>query len=290
VKILAIIIDKERPEETQEAIYSVYRQADSLMIRGYDLDIDVWKNSAANNKGVAEPTNLIVNNNKSDFLLLMDNDAVLDDGFLDACFEIIEERPRCAVVCGRVKQTRDDSILTSKLLNSVKEMYQEGDDQFFDVYGLSDPNKPSKVGVYAGTGCLVRTDAFLQAGGYDPKYFAYYCEAQLAAKLIQKGWEIWYQPKAVVYHKLTHKSRDLGLMLYLMIRNHYFFQIEYIPWRYAVPNCLKWFLWALLKGWRDPVNILRAYLDVLRALPKLLSNRDVTYDPYILMGWKRWLR
>jgi GT2 family glycosyltransferase len=290
LKILAIIIDKERPEETKEAEDSLMLQAKYTVPNGYEMESAVWKNTQKDNLGVAKPTNILVREFPSDFLLLMDNDAILAEGFLEACFEIMDSNPKCAVVCGRVKQKRDDSVLSPKLINNVKEMYQEGDDQFFDVYGLSDPNKPSKVGVYAGTGCLVRTDAFLEAGGYDPKYFAYYCEAQLAAKLIQNGWEIWYQPKAVVYHKLTHKSRDLGLMLYLMIRNHYYFQIEYIPWRYAVPNCLKWFLWALLKGWRDPVNILRAYLDVLRALPKLLSNRDVTYDPYILMGWKKWLR
>ena len=280
--ITAIIIDRNRPIETQEAI-------DSINTQGYEVDIQVWSNNTKN-RGVAYPTNVLAKCRPADYYLLMDNDATLGDGFLDACFEVMDQYPNCAIVCGRVKQAKDDTILTPNLINSVKEMYNEGDDQFFDVYGLKDPDVAARVGVYAATGCLVRSDAWIDAGGYDPDYFAYYCECELSARLIERGWELWYQPKAVVYHKLTHKSRSLGLMLYLMIRNHYYFQIEFIPWKYAIPQCMKWGVWAIVKGWRTPKCIFKAYLDVFRHLPKSLKKRKPTTNEYVLMGWKKLLR
>jgi len=52
-----------------------------------------------------------------------------------------------------------------------------------------------------GGAMLVRRDVFLEAGGFDPAYFAYFEDVDLGWRLWLMGYKVVYAPRAVVYHR-----------------------------------------------------------------------------------------
>lgn len=62
-------------------------------------------------------------------------------------------------------------------------------------------NAPRLVGHAYGAAMLIRKDLFQEAGGFDPDYFAYYEESDLAWRCWLTGFKTMYVPTCLVYHK-----------------------------------------------------------------------------------------
>ena len=52
---------------------------------------------------------------------------------------------------------------------------------------------------------LIHRDTFLEVGGFDPEYFAYFEDVDLGWRLWVLGYRVVYAPDAVVRH---HRRRD----------------------------------------------------------------------------------
>jgi GT2 family glycosyltransferase len=52
-----------------------------------------------------------------------------------------------------------------------------------------------------GGAMLIRRDLFLEVGGFDPDYFAYFEDVDLGWRLWLLGHRVVYAPRAVVYHR-----------------------------------------------------------------------------------------
>jgi GT2 family glycosyltransferase len=72
------------------------------------------------------------------------------------------------------------------------------------------PERPIPFG--CGGALLVERQAFLDAGGFDEDYFAYYEDVDLGWRLWLLGREIWLAPASVVYHRV-HGTRMAPLEL-----------------------------------------------------------------------------
>jgi GT2 family glycosyltransferase len=62
-----------------------------------------------------------------------------------------------------------------------------------------------------GGNMLLRRRSFLDAGGFDPDYFAYYEDVDLGWRLWQGGERVLFAPGAVVHHRSSATSDLLGL-------------------------------------------------------------------------------
>ncbi|MCJ7824262.1 MAG: glycosyltransferase family 2 protein, partial [Anaerolineales bacterium] len=56
------------------------------------------------------------------------------------------------------------------------------------------------VDYVSGACLLMRRSAYDDVGGFDDTYFMYAEEVDLCYRMWQKGWQVWYQPEAVVLH------------------------------------------------------------------------------------------
>jgi GT2 family glycosyltransferase len=52
----------------------------------------------------------------------------------------------------------------------------------------------------------VRSAAYKQIGGYDPKYFMYHEDVDLNVRLRQAGWKCYFVPSARIFHHLGASS------------------------------------------------------------------------------------
>jgi len=73
------------------------------------------------------------------------------------------------------------------------------------------PPAGSELLFACGGNLIVRRGSFLDAGGFDPAYFAYYEDVDLGWRLWAGGERVLFEPDAVVHHRSNASSDRLGL-------------------------------------------------------------------------------
>lgn len=87
-----------------------------------------------------------------------------------------------------------------------------------------------KTGAVTGTAMLVKRQVFEKIGFLNEKYFLYFEESDFCLRAARAGFELWYVPTAVVWHKNAGSS-GVGSDLhdYYIARNRLMFGIYYAP-------------------------------------------------------------
>ena len=83
--------------------------------------------------------------------------------------------------------------------------------------------------VIVGCGALVRTDAFLEAGGYDPSFEYYGEEADLCARLIARGGSVTHSRRLRVLHRRSEIGRDVASIIERLACNDAMVVHRYAP-------------------------------------------------------------
>jgi hypothetical protein len=136
--------------------------------------------------------------------------------------------------------------------------------------------------VFALCGCAVafRTEAGREVDWFDDAFFLYYEDTDLSWRLRAAGWQIRYEPKAVVRHIhsatsvewsptfVFHSTRNRLLMLTkdasaARVRR------EWLGFLRETVNILRFVLGAVRRGRRPPLRRLRMQLRVLASLLRL---------------------
>ena len=83
--------------------------------------------------------------------------------------------------------------------------------------------------VFIGCGVAIRRRAFLAVGGYDASFGYYVEEYDLAARFLQRGWSVAFEPAFCVHHHKIDTGRDMDLILHRLIRNNGWVMQRYAP-------------------------------------------------------------
>jgi len=135
---------------------------------------------------------------KGQALLLLNNDATLRPGSLQAAWEALQEFPDVGAVGGPI-------VLPGGALQEA------GSIIFSDGSALGygrgqDPNAGEfqfrrEVDYCSGAFLLIRRAVFEALGGFDPAFApAYYEETDFCMRMRAKGWRVLYEPRAVIDH------------------------------------------------------------------------------------------
>ncbi len=152
----------------------------------------------AQNTGFIGACNAGAANARGQFVVFLNNDTAVQDGWLDALIDTF-------------KQHRDVGLVGAKLVYPDGRLQEAGGIVFSDGSGwnygrFDDPAKPEynfvrEVDYCSGAAIALRTDLFRQFGGFDPYYApAYYEDTDLAMKVRAAGLRVLYQPASVVVH------------------------------------------------------------------------------------------
>ncbi len=134
---------------------------------------------------------------RGSYLLFLNNDTIVTDGWLDALLRAIR-RPGCGAVGSKL-------VYPNGLLQEAGSIVWQHGDAY--NYGRGeDPDQSAfnyarPVDYCSGAALMVRRDAFEQVGGFDERFSpAYWEDVDLAFKLRQAGWSVWFAPASVVCH------------------------------------------------------------------------------------------
>lgn len=180
------------------------------------------------------------------FVAFSDDDTWWAPGALLRAADLLERHPRLGLITGRVlvgPAEREDPtcrVMAGSALTGEPGM----------------PGTPV-LGFLAGA-AVARRAAFLDAGGYEPRFFLGGEEALVAVDMTAAGWSIAYVPEVVAHHHPS-AARDRARRRLLLARNALWFAWLRRAWRPALRETGH----AVRRAARDPLAR-RALFEALR--------------------------
>ena len=132
------------------------------------------------------------------FVALLNNDAAAEPGWLAALVDAAEAHPGAAAITSRMLlQDTDPPLLNNTGVVLLDTDY--GADR--DLRGAASVRTTAdSVFGFSGGAALLRLDAVRSVGGFPTRFFLYYEDTDLSWRLRLAGWDIRYEPAAVVHH------------------------------------------------------------------------------------------
>jgi GT2 family glycosyltransferase len=240
------------------------------------------------NTGFAAAQNQAIAAARGEWVLTLNPDVLLLPGFLPALIEAGESDPRTGSVCGKLFSIGPGfTPLPERRLDSTGMYFTPSMRHFDRGWGENDHgqyNRGEYVFGPSAAAALYRRSmiADVAVGGafFDPDFFCYREDADVAWRAQLLGWRSIYTPRATAYHVRSvvpenrrHVPRTLNMH---SVKNRFLMRVKN-----ATPDLLRRYFWPML--WRDLVVVggvlltepgsLPAFAKLLGCLPRALRQR-----------------
>ena len=165
-------------------------------------DVQIVQND--HNVGLGKASNQGIEVTKGRYVLLLNNDTLIDGSSLDAMVDFLDEHPNTGAVGGRLLNSdgsfqagyADFSTLSEELLIATRlgELLRPG------YPSHADDDQIREVGWMSSACLLVRRSALDKVGLLDEEYFIYGDEADIQYRLQKAGWKVYYLPHVNTIH------------------------------------------------------------------------------------------
>jgi GT2 family glycosyltransferase len=155
------------------------------------------------NYGFAEGNNRAVAKAKGDWIAFLNNDMWVQPNWLRCMVEPLAHDSRIASVASKIVSwdgSAIDFIGGGVSLNGQGFQIDHGEE-------ASLRDTPRRLLFACGGAMLVRKDLFLELGGFDPAFFAFFEDVDLGWRINLLGHDVWYAPEATVHHR-HHSTAD----------------------------------------------------------------------------------
>lgn len=192
---------------------------------------------ADKNEGFAKGNNIGIEyaiSNRAEYILLLNNDTIVEEDFLNQMISIFYEEERIGIVGSKILYYPQKDVI----------WYGGGYVDWFNFVGLNDGkgikdngnyDKVSEVSFITGCCMLIKTEVILKVGYLPEEYFMYYEDVEFCINVSDAGYRLVYNPKSIIYHKVSVSSggEDSPFTLKWLTRNKIIFMEKY---RYKVRN------------------------------------------------------
>ena len=153
---------------------------------------------------------------RGDYLVLLNDDAEIERGWLEALIDAADAHPRAGAIGSRIL------FPDGTLQEAGCVIWRTGATTAVGRYAASDAEAfatPRFVDYCSGCSLLIRRDLWQSLGGMDERYFpAYYEDVDVCLAMRAAGWRVLYQPASVVRH-VESASSDAEFKRFLVRRN-----------------------------------------------------------------------
>jgi hypothetical protein len=160
------------------------------------------------NLGVAEGRNaaaqVAINEYGATHLLFLDNDILIQTGFVCALHEPFEVDPLLGQTQAKLRFMHDRSLINDGGGARISFVFWR-----VKPVGFGEPDRgqydAARPCISCGGAMMVRSDVFQQLGGFDPLFGPFGPEdLDFSLRLQKAGYKAMYSPKAVGYHQVSH--------------------------------------------------------------------------------------
>ena len=161
------------------------------------------------NLGFAAGVNTILRRTSAPWIFLMNSDAWPEPGAIARLVAAAEGRPRAAVVAPRLERPDGSlehsthpfpSLRVAAVAAFVPRRLPRARADALMLEGAWMHDRPRKVDWAVGAGWLMRRAALEDVGPFDERFFMYVEDLDWCWRAASRGWEIWFEPSAVVRH------------------------------------------------------------------------------------------
>lgn len=164
--------------------------------------------------------------NNADYVLLLNNDTVVEKNFLDELIKVSVSDKSIGIVGGKIYYYFEPNRIwyAGGKINKFTGLTRH--------IGVGDIDREiynSVCDTQYVTGCmmLVRREAIEKAGLMDEKYFLYYEETDWNVRIKKSGYRVVYAPCSVIYHKISATTKKINYNVGCYFdRNRYYFVIK----------------------------------------------------------------
>lgn len=244
----------------------------------------------AENLGYSEGNNVGIRRAKGEFVLVLNNDTVVDPDWLRELVAATEAHPDFDMFASQIRSFDRPDLLDTIGIIVYRDGMSRGLGRLEPVERYQEPRE-----VFAPSGCagLYRRSVLEAVGMFPADFFAYCEDMDLGMRIRLAGGRCWYVPTAVVRH---HYSATAGkyssFKAYLVERNHLYLRMRLFPLRMLLASPF----YALYRYGLQAYSVLagkgaageyaksapatglvgillKAYAHAVRHLPELLRQR-----------------
>lgn len=153
-----------------------------------------------------------------DYIMLLNNDTVVEKDFLSPLLEFLKEKPK-SVVAPMVLNYPDNGRVQTvggKFIGGM--IFRKGRGKKRNYY--KQPLSPDYI---CGTCFMASCKAFREIGLLDEQFFAYYEDADWSWRAKARGYALITLPASIIFHKHSQSTKGSFLKAYLIARNSVFF-------------------------------------------------------------------
>lgn len=175
------------------------------------------------NLGFAGGNNLGIQKALGKYIMLLNNDTVVDAGFAEPIVSAFKQYPEVGIVGSKIRflhspgvlQYAGSTAMNPYTLTSFAIGWGKKDEGQFDT--------PGYTHLSHGAAMTVSRESIDKAGLMEDAYFLYYEELDWCLQIQKAGFKIWFAPSSLVHHK---ESMSVGkaspLQEYYKTRNRIF--------------------------------------------------------------------
>lgn len=194
------------------------------------------------NGGFGSGNNLGLNAAKGEYLFVVNNDTELCDTIFENLL-IPFENAHIGVVCPKIVYFDAPEIIQYAGFTPINQFTGRNKAIAYGQHDKGQFDQPGKTFGAHGAAMLVRRVVFEKTGGFYEPYFLYYEELDWSYRIFEAGYEIYYQPSAVVYHKESMSvGKNSPLKIFYLARNRLLFMKRNSPgyryWIFVIYNLL----------------------------------------------------
>lgn len=203
------------------------RCIDSLYRRGYeDFEVVVVNNDQAALPEMPHPVRLIHNPenvgfaracnqgmivSEAEYVVLLNNDALVEEGFFESLEEFLDGNPRTGVAGPRIVDDEGNLQLSArKELSFISGFLGRTSllTRLFPKNSLvkrlfpaaQNPTGPTTVDWVSGACMILRRRTLEEIGLFDERFFMYFEDADLCRRAWEAGWLVYYLPQIEILH------------------------------------------------------------------------------------------
>jgi GT2 family glycosyltransferase len=238
------------------------------------LDIKIER--LETNQGYAPANNIGSKLGRGEWLAFLNADAFPSPDWLEQLVSASHQNPE--YVCFSSRQIMADNI---KMLDGEGDTYHISGMAWRRNYNIPvyDTSEPVEVFSACGAAMMVRKQDFLDMGGFDETYFAYFEDVDLGFRLRLSGKKTLFLPESIVYHVGSGSTgRRSDFLVYYQYRNMIWTFIKNMP----SPLILLFsplhiaalvFFWGATARRGQGRIFMNSVFDALRDLPRVLGQR-----------------
>ena len=237
VALLTYVVDNNSPDDSAAMVRAEFPQVQLIASKvngGY---------AYANNLALRA---ILAHNPAPPFVLLLNPDTVLPPDALAQMIDFFNTHPACGIAGPKLVMADD------KLDLACRRSFPSPELAIYHVLGLDErfPKSPrfarynmtfldedavAQVDSVVGAFMMMRTEAVRQAGLLDESYFMYGEDLDLAWRIKQRGWQVYYNPAVRVLHYKREASKNSARAQYEFWRAAYIFYRRYYAQSTALP-------------------------------------------------------